>query len=133
MLYVVRHGETGWNETKKTMGQLDIPLSNIGLEQAEELREKIKDIDIDLILCSPLSRAKVTAKIINEDRNINILVQNPLAERYLGELEMRHYPSYDENKRIWDIDINTDEDIYSSEVFIKYPDKAKHIASKIIV
>ena len=39
-------------------------LTEKGIKQAEELREKIKTIDYDIIICSPLIRAKHTAKII---------------------------------------------------------------------
>lgn len=121
MLYVVRHGETGFDEEKRTMGCMDIPLNNIGIKQAKDLKEKLEQVKIDLILCSPLTRTKETANIINKDRNIKMIIQNPLAERNMGNLEMRKYPSYEENQRIWDISINTDD--YHIETMEKFKNR----------
>lgn len=56
-IYYSRHGETIWNKEGKIQGRIDIPLSQIGKEQALNLYSKIKDIHLDLIFSSPLSRA----------------------------------------------------------------------------
>ena len=68
-LFVTRHGQTDWNVQKKVMGRCDEPLNEKGLEQAEETRKKLLDEDIDLIICSPLIRARKTAEVINKGRN----------------------------------------------------------------
>lgn len=87
MIYITRHGQTDWNVQKKVMGRCDEPLNETGLSQAEETREKLMDTDIDLIICSPLLRAKKTAEIINKDRNIDIIYDDRIIERDFGELE----------------------------------------------
>lgn len=66
-LLVTRHGQTDWNVQKKVMGRCDEPLNEKGFEQAEETRKKLLDENIDLIICSPLKRAKQTAEVINKD------------------------------------------------------------------
>ncbi|MDH5402384.1 MAG: histidine phosphatase family protein [Candidatus Heimdallarchaeota archaeon] len=58
----VRHGQSEANKHNIIQGQYDSPLNEIGKQQALDLREKI-DNDYDLILSSPLSRAKDTATI----------------------------------------------------------------------
>ena len=64
-IYVVRHGQTNWNVKGKIQGKSDIELNEKGIEQAKELKELIKNYDINLIISSPLKRAKQTAEIIN--------------------------------------------------------------------
>ena len=66
-------------------GKVNEDLTKKGIKQAEELREKIKTIDYDIIICSPLIRAKHTAKIINVKEK-EILIDNRLEERNPGSL-----------------------------------------------
>lgn len=86
-LYVTRHGQTDWNVEKKVMGRCDEPLNEVGLMQAEETRNSLLNKDIDLIISSPLKRAKQTADIINRDRNIEIIYDDRIIERDFGEME----------------------------------------------
>lgn len=86
-LYVVRHGQTEWNVLKKMQGFADIPLNEKGKEQAEETKLNLGNIHFDMIFCSPLIRAKQTAEIINNDRNLNIMFDDRLIERNYGEFE----------------------------------------------
>lgn len=95
MIYVTRHGQTNWNALKKVMGRCDEPLNENGLSQAEETRKKLLDYDIDLIICSPLTRAKQTAEIINRDRNIPIIYDDRIIERDFGEFEGKTINDFD--------------------------------------
>lgn len=69
-IYIVRHGETSWNELGLAQGsQNDIPLNEKGIDQtiklAEYLRDhRINDEKFDLIVSSPMIRTMETAKII---------------------------------------------------------------------
>lgn len=85
-IYITRHGQTDWNVLKKVMGRCDEPLNENGIEQASKIKEELKDKDIDLIICSPLKRARQTAEIIN-DRNIPIIYDDRIIERDFGEFE----------------------------------------------
>ena len=106
MLYVIRHGQTDWNNKKITMGRKDIPLNEEGIRQANVTRKIVDNYNIDLIICSPLERAKQTAEIVNKNKNIDIQFDERIIERCLGELEGKQYTS--DNNDIWDININTD-------------------------
>jgi len=64
ILYVVRHGETQFNVEKRYAGQTDVPLNERGIEQAKELAKKLAEEPFDLIVTSPLQRARVTAEQI---------------------------------------------------------------------
>lgn len=86
-LCIVRHGQTDWNLQHKVQGRADISLNNKGIEQAEETKEKLRNNQIDLIICSSLKRAKETAQAINSDRNIPIIYDEQICERDFGEFE----------------------------------------------
>ena len=87
MIYLTRHGQTDWNVQKKVMGRCDEPLNEKGREQARQTKELLSNINFDLIICSPLLRAKEIAQIINQDRNIKIEYDDRIIERDFGELE----------------------------------------------
>ena len=84
MIYIVRHGETDWNREHRIQGQIDIPLNDQGKLDAKKAKEKLKDINFDIVFSSPLSRALETAKIITDNE---IIIDNRLIERGNGTLE----------------------------------------------
>lgn len=87
MIYITRHGQTDWNVLKKVMGKCDEPLNQKGIEQANITKDRVKDISFDLIICSPLLRAKQTAKIISQSKNVEIIYDDRISERNFGEFE----------------------------------------------
>ncbi len=66
ILYVVRHGETQYNVEKRYAGSTDVPLNERGIKQAKELAEKLAKESFDVIVTSPLQRARATAEQIRE-------------------------------------------------------------------
>lgn len=88
-LLVTRHGQTDWNIEGKIQGSVDNLLNDEGINQARKGIEIIKNTDIDLIICSTLTRAKQTADILNENRNVKIIYDSRIAERNYGEYEGR--------------------------------------------
>lgn len=89
MIYFVRHGETVWNVENKICGTTDSPLTEKGHRQAAETGEKIrgKGIHADLILYSPLSRARETARHISEMTGIPMTEEPRLVEQCFGKYE----------------------------------------------
>lgn len=83
-VYVVRHGEVPHNVLNEYNTE-DEDLTKNGIKQAEELREKIKNKHFDIIICSPLNRAKHTAEIINTN-NSKIIYDDRIRERNCGTL-----------------------------------------------
>ena len=79
-LYVIRHVQTNWNLKGIIQGQKDIELNDKGINEARKAKDEFNNLKIDLIMCSPLKRAKETAKILNEDKNINIIYKKELTE-----------------------------------------------------
>ena len=82
MLYIMRHGKTDWNAKHKLQGRTDIPLNEEGIQMAEQAKEKYKDVNFDICYCSPLVRAKQTAEIVLEGRNIPIVYDDRLMEMF---------------------------------------------------
>lgn len=85
-IYVVRHGQTDWNVQNKLQGSSNIPLNDVGIEQAYITKEKLKNITFNKIYSSTLDRCLKTAKIINKD-NLPIITDDRLIERSFGNLE----------------------------------------------
>lgn len=85
--YIVRHGETDWNVQKKLQGQTDIPLNDMGINQAKELAKEIKHIHFDEIISSDLLRARKTAEIIALERDLEVKTTQILRERMYGKME----------------------------------------------
>ncbi len=91
VIYFVRHGETVWNAENKICGATDSPLTELGHKQAVETAEKIKKMAIkaDMILYSPLSRARDTAMHISEITGIPAREEKRLFEQNFGKYESR--------------------------------------------
>lgn len=89
-IFLVRHGQTEQNKFKKIQGRKDYPLNEAGIDQAKNASKMISTLNLhfDVIISSPLSRAKQTANIINESLKINtFLIDENLIEREFGDAE----------------------------------------------
>lgn len=90
-IYATRHGETVWNSLDKICGVTDVELTDKGRAQAAELAEKIAEKgDVDLILCSPLKRARDTAQAVADRIHREIIIEERLTEWDYGSYEGMH-------------------------------------------
>lgn len=83
-VYIVRHGQVPHNALEQYNSN-DEDLTILGVQQAENLRKQIDSIKFDVIICSPLKRAKHTADIINVN-NQKIIYDERIKERGCGDL-----------------------------------------------
>ncbi len=100
-IYSTRHGQTDHNKNELILGATDVPLNDTGLEQAEELAEKIAELgDVDLMIVSPMKRAQTTAAAIAEKTGIKIITDERLREWNYGRFEQksRFTEGFAENK-----------------------------------
>jgi broad specificity phosphatase PhoE len=88
-IYFVRHGETDWNRDRRIQGQSDLPLNDVGRDQAHTLAVTLASIHFDAAFSSDLSRALETAEIVLQGREIPIQLQIGLRERNFGKWEGR--------------------------------------------
>jgi broad specificity phosphatase PhoE len=86
-IYLVRHGETEWNEKKLIQGHSDIPLNKKGEIQAKDLSKKLSHVKFAAVFSSDLIRAKRTAEIITLEKKIAVKTTKALRERYFGRFE----------------------------------------------
>lgn len=64
LLVIVRHGQSQWNLEDRFTGNEDVPLTELGREEAHIAGKKLKNIVFDHAFTSMLQRAEDTLKII---------------------------------------------------------------------
>jgi broad specificity phosphatase PhoE len=62
-LWLVRHGQTEWSREGRHTGTTDVPLLPEGEQSARELVPRLAGLGLDLVLTSPLDRARSTARL----------------------------------------------------------------------
>jgi broad specificity phosphatase PhoE len=62
-LWLIRHGETEWSQTRRHTGRSDLPLLPEGEAAARALAPRLDGVSFDLVLSSPLIRARRTAEL----------------------------------------------------------------------
>jgi probable phosphoglycerate mutase len=83
-LIAIRHGETEWNIQSREMGQLDSPLTDRGILQANAIATRLGRHRLDALYCSDLGRAIRTAHIISSAIGIEPVLDAGLRERNMG-------------------------------------------------
>lgn len=87
IICLVRHGETDWNAIGKLQGRTNIPLNSTGIKQAKECSEFLSCSNWNIIITSPLKRAKQTAEIINSRLKLPLVEMDEFLERGYGDAE----------------------------------------------
>ena len=93
---LIRHGETAWNRELRFQGQLDVPLNDMGFEQAQRLKIRIaqalaewqvQDRVPTRIISSDLIRAQQTAQPVAEVLGHTCIINAGLREQCYGMFE----------------------------------------------
>lgn len=85
---LTRHGQTHWNAAGRMQGSTDIPLNDIGREQAVASAGRFVAEDWHHVVTSPLARAAETGRIIADGLGITLSgVYHDLRERHYGHAE----------------------------------------------
>jgi len=84
---LVRHGLTEYNVTRRFAGSSDVELSPLGCQQVAKLRERLADQPVDCVYCSDLRRARVTAEMLTDGRDVPVTACLELREVDYGECE----------------------------------------------
>ncbi len=76
-LILIRHGESAFNAEDRIAGQMEVPLTEKGLQQARDAGKCLSEIVFDAAFSSTLSRAFNTAVLILENSGCNNHLKNP--------------------------------------------------------
>ena len=92
MIIFLRHGQAENNTKRILAGRTEgVPLTKIGIEQAENIGKYLKPIDISAIYSSPIERADNTAKIVAESNSIDHKLDERLTELDMGKFTRMPY------------------------------------------
>ncbi|MCE5286129.1 MAG: alpha-ribazole phosphatase [Pelosinus sp.] len=87
-IYLIRHGKIQTvDEKRRYIGQMDVPLNDEGIKEAQLLQHKLVEFPMEAVYCSDLSRSRQTAEIIVGNRSIPIIENINLREIDVGDWE----------------------------------------------
>lgn len=109
ILFLVRHGETVDNASQLMQGQTQGQLNDVGVGQAQQLRDELAVRQIDAIVASDLKRAVDTAIILAEPHGLEVETTELLRERDWGSFTGRYIPSL--KGEVWPDDIESLDDL----------------------
>ena len=92
MIIFLRHAQAENNTKRILAGRTEgVPLTKTGIQQAEQISEYLKPLDISAIYSSPIERAKHTAEIVTKNSAIDVELDDRLTEIYMGKFTRMNY------------------------------------------
>lgn len=95
-IYLVRHGQTLFNEKDMVQGVCDSPLTQLGKEQAQSSALYLRDVAFTKWYSSPSLRAVDTGEAINQYHHLDVQLDRRLMEMNFGHFEG------DKNAVLWE-------------------------------
>ncbi len=111
-LYIVRHGQTEANVKHLFNGRNQRDLTDFGVKQAKTLSSQMKNLNIDLIFCSPLKRTIHTANILNVN-DLDIIIDDRLIERDFGSFTLKSVDLIKDKSKLYSLEENEIEEVES--------------------
>ncbi len=103
-VYFVRHGQSAANLTQTFAGHIDVPLTDLGRQQAACTAEFLADIPLAAVYTSDLSRAYDTGCAVAKLHGLSVATCADLREIYAGDWEGKTYEELEASDpayRIW--------------------------------
>ncbi|MAT03813.1 MAG: histidine phosphatase family protein [Acidimicrobiaceae bacterium] len=100
-LLVIRHGQTEWSKVGKHTGRTDIPLTDVGRQEATDAAHTLEGWNLVRAYCSPLRRARETAELVSPA--CGIVVDRDLVEWDYGDFEGETTPESRERIPDWSV------------------------------
>lgn len=98
-IYLVRHGETEWAATGQHTGLTDLPLTENGKRQAEQLKARLRHTDFAHVFTSPLKRARDTCMLCGYEASFD----PDLVEWNYGQYEGKTTPEIRAKNPKWNL------------------------------
>lgn len=127
-IYVIRHGETDINIKGQINGRNDYPINDVGIKQAQEQCQKVSDLGIDLIICSPILRTKQTCEYVNIHKK-PVIYDDRLMER--DSKSMQYHCINELDFELW-YDISKDVVYNDSEGFKSVCDRVWNFLDEVL-
>lgn len=108
-IHLIRHGMTNESQDGKYIGHTDVPLSEAGIAQLEDMKAEYIYPVADVVFSSPLSRCTDTARIIYPEAQIVTI--DELIEYNFGEFEGRTAEELHEKEELFDDWLRGDRDV----------------------
>lgn len=86
-IFLVRHGVTQWSVENRRLGSSDIPLNDLGRQQAGEITKCLGSVPIQAVFSSNLIRSRETAASIVQPHGLETRIDERLRERDHGRFE----------------------------------------------
>ncbi len=83
-LYLIRHGQVEGHEERRYNGHADVALTDLGVEQYHQLKDRLADSHISACYSSDLTRCRIGAGIICEQFRIEPVYRSELRELNIG-------------------------------------------------
>ena len=101
--YLVRHGETEWNDQGRIQGHTDVPLNDRGRRQISLLAERLSGRSFSAVYASDLSRARESARVLVGCRGVPVHTDAGLREFDYGRWEgLTVKEAEEENPRVFE-------------------------------
>jgi broad specificity phosphatase PhoE len=99
-IFLLRHGETAYNaDNNRYCGRTDIPLTEKGIQQAEQVQQQLEGIEFAGVYSSPLQRAFTTASLASGKA---VITDERLIEADFGKWEAKTREEFiAENESLW--------------------------------
>lgn len=98
-LWLIRHGQTEWSASGRHTSRTDVRLTEEGERDAESLRARLAERPFDMVLTSPLSRARETCRIVGYSECA--ILDERLAEWDYGAYEGRTTAEIRSERAAW--------------------------------
>lgn len=87
IVVLARHGRTEWHHGNRYTGSTDLPIDEVGHQQARQLRDWATDFAPDALWASPMLRARQTVEPTAEALGLTPVLDDRLREVDFGSAE----------------------------------------------
>lgn len=88
-LYLIRHGQVEGHEEKRYNGQINVPLTPLGMAQSDCVSGYMVNLPVEAVYSSDLDRSRYCAELIANTHNLTVNTDASLRELHVGDWEGR--------------------------------------------